>query len=180
MDTKQQQQQYIDNLVTEIKKLNDGTFKYPIDESSYNQILWTIKHLQRDGQRKHKQDKVFCPWENEEIEVDQNISHLLSAMWYWGIETTNSCENNFPDGYVWIEFPTATDFEKFIHRALDYQDDTDHYNRAISISLPDSWKYRTSITPNNDPDIQTVQTYYSIYFPQKDIEQLIDRFPIIY
>jgi hypothetical protein len=46
------------------------------------------------------------------IEVDLEIVPLIRRLWTMGLETENSCQDNF--GYVWVEFASASFAETFL------------------------------------------------------------------
>jgi hypothetical protein len=48
------------------------------------------------------------------IPIDKNIAELIREIWKANIITYNSCENNVPSGYVWIEFASSLELEKFL------------------------------------------------------------------
>jgi hypothetical protein len=61
----------------------------------------------------HKQTTVYCPGEQDFIEVDEGIAPLLVALWENKIKTCNSCQENEP-GIIWIEFFSMRDVERLL------------------------------------------------------------------
>lgn len=60
------------------------------------------------GDNKHQTKKL------NDIDIDCKIYKLIKLIWESDIETVNSCENNVPDGFIWIEFSTYIDFYRFM------------------------------------------------------------------
>lgn len=63
----------------------------------------------------HKQVKVFHPKWKEYIRIDTKIAPLIEVLWSLNIDTYNSCQDNTPRNYIWIEFRTASDCEEFLN-----------------------------------------------------------------
>ena len=55
-----------------------------------------------------------------EADVDEQIAPLIIEMWRAGIETWQSCQAN-PSGWVWLQFPTSIDAEKFLNIVAFYE-----------------------------------------------------------
>jgi hypothetical protein len=56
---------------------------------------------------------IRMPRRGVNVEIDIDIAPLIDAMWSADIATTNSCQEVRP-GWVWIEFRTAKDAERFL------------------------------------------------------------------
>jgi hypothetical protein len=64
--------------------------------------------------QEHKSIKLWCDEYECEIEIDIKIAPLIKEIWKAGISTVNSCENNVPENYFWIQFRSSSDLEKFL------------------------------------------------------------------
>jgi hypothetical protein len=79
----------------------------------------------------HKTKRVV--WGDREAYIDRGIASLILELWKADIDTCNSCENNVPRGWVWIEFTTAHDAESFLNIvAQDYDEDADSLYQRIN------------------------------------------------
>ncbi|BCS83120.1 hypothetical protein QLL95_gp1003 [Cotonvirus japonicus] len=63
---------------------------------------------------KHSTIDIFNPFMKKKIPIDTGIARLIKYMWMCDINTTNSCENNIPENYIWIEFLSAVHLENFL------------------------------------------------------------------
>jgi len=61
----------------------------------------------------HKQITVYCPGEQDFIQVDEGIAPLLQSIWQAKMRTCNSCQENEP-GIIWIEFYSMKDVERLL------------------------------------------------------------------
>ena len=61
----------------------------------------------------HKQITVYCPGEQDFIQVDEGIAPILQSLWDAKIRTCNSCQENEP-GIIWIEFYSMKDVERLL------------------------------------------------------------------
>ena len=100
----------------------------------------------------HEQVILEHPHTGEEIAVDRGLAPLLAALWKWNIETLNSCENNVPPDYMWIEFASSADAENFLALALSGKRDS-LYQRATEPDVPGAWLY--SAVPGDESYILT-------------------------
>lgn len=91
--------------------------------------------------------------EDMEAEVDLKIADLILNLWKLDLTTTNSCQDNNPKDWIWIEFASTLDAEQFLNIcANEYSDDVDSlYNRIRQEwdGAKDSWKYSTCIDDYN-------------------------------
>lgn len=94
-------------------------------------------------------------YDNEIIEIDAKISDLMECIWMCDINTFNSCENNVPKNYIWIEFSHYCDLQKFqniLFGGLD--NDDDRKIRALDMQYyhDDAWKWDISFDTYVEPD----------------------------
>ncbi|MCJ7571732.1 MAG: hypothetical protein MUO82_07630 [Candidatus Thermoplasmatota archaeon] len=105
--------------------------------------------------KEHKTVSLFNPFIKKDEEIDENIAELIECLWKLDIETSNSCENNVPLGYIWIEFLCGYDAEKFLDIVgrFIYKDKADVYkvddlyqrmNRPSDES-PNQWLYNCDL-----------------------------------
>jgi len=98
---------------------------------------------------------------NEPIEIDEMIAPLISEIWKAKIITLNSCENNIPKGYIWIQFDTGNDCTKFLNiifKNLDINasETKDIYTRAMNYQdykLEGRWIYDVNIDSIDNSDL---------------------------
>jgi hypothetical protein len=72
--------------------------------------------------------KWFVDADGDRIQIDQEIAPLIRQIWDMGLDTLNSCQDNF--GYVWVEFTTATGASTFLSTIAKHGDADLRY-RAI-------------------------------------------------
>lgn len=58
------------------------------------------------------------PKRNDSAMVDEDIADVILALWAAGLWTVQSCQDNFPDGYVWIHFSCSPHAHMFIERVV--------------------------------------------------------------
>lgn len=149
-------------------------------------------------QSKHKQ--VLVTHDLISFEVDEGIAPLIERLLKLNIKTTNSCENNVPEGWVWIEFLSAYQAERFLSVVSKYSPDIDClYNRIRQHWIPEDsveeeslrknfWKYSVNpvdygveSTIDEDCVIETFKgNHYfkflvSVRFPQADLKEVLEN-----
>ena len=70
--------------------------------------------------RSTKHQTVRISHEDQEADVDKQIAPLIKQMWKAGIETYQSCQDN-PPGWVWIQFASSHELERFLSIIGDYE-----------------------------------------------------------
>lgn len=144
----------------------------------------------------HKTKRVV--WGDREADIDRGIANLVLELWKADIDTRNSCENNVPRGWVWIEFTTAFDAEAFLNIvAQDYEDDANSLYQRINriwqndhIDESKDWIYHAypvdvsldhvvdeiegtcSVVPDGPPQFMLT---VSVRFPRKDLAEVTRR-----
>jgi hypothetical protein len=58
---------------------------------------------------------------DQQADVDKEIAPLVKGMWRAGIMTSQSCQD-CPPGWIWLEFLTPYDLEKFLNILGAYED----------------------------------------------------------
>lgn len=144
----------------------------------------------------HNQTIVYCPGEQDYIEVDEAIAPLLISLWETKIRTCNSCQENEP-GIIWIEFFSMKDVERLLtimvrslgERINAHPEVNDWFCYRIlgheGERLP-GWRYEaypnlSSITPDQDGGIypegifeSRVELSVSTRFPVEDHQMVLD------
>jgi hypothetical protein len=136
-------------------------------------------------------DTVILKLNGWDIDIDKKISPLISELWEAKIITSNSCEDNVPQGYVWIEFSDANSYQKFIDilfinvkyesdifkRALSHEDIKDHW--IISTNNGTSEDYEDFDESGNLIDLNSVckkiYLHVSVRFPHKDLNYVYNK-----
>ena len=123
----------------------------------------------------HKQTGVmYC---GHRIQVDKGIAPLLKALWRCGVDTLMSCENNVPDGFVWIEFGDAEYFERFI-KILWFNGISEEIKGCMNglsnfyhdTYEPDDWIFHLCVEEEFD------MFSYSVRFPKQHYDELLRVF----
>jgi hypothetical protein len=153
-----------------------------VNNEIYSSTKPTIEH--KTVELKHNRLKV---------EIDQKIAPLIREIWKSSIDTINSCENNIPENYIWIQFPSAQDFEKFIkiifenngtddsefmsclERLTNHQYNPTLENRwIIDINFEDNlFNYETEET---NETCEQIDIEISVRFPEKDLDFVYNKF----
>jgi hypothetical protein len=143
----------------------------------------------------HKQ--IHIQYGDNEAEVDEDIAPIILECWKNDIETVMSCQNNVPQGFVWICFMSFFDASKFMNLVANkYQKNPKSiYNRVLGNWVDDSierklWRYSTnpidlnlSQTPDED-DVYLNETHEgdpdfifdcSIRFPCTDMKKVLSQ-----
>lgn len=118
---------------------------------------------------RHKQVMVYgrgtC------FEVDEGIAPLIERLLKLGISTINSCEDNIPEGWVWLEFAGADDAERFLHAVSYYiLKESSLQERIFPVFLDnnDNWRYKVNLNSN-------LQLLVSVRFPRSDLGEILQN-----
>lgn len=65
----------------------------------------------------HRTVSLTSMFFDEIVEIDAAIAPLIKWIWNAGITTLNSCEDN--SGYVWVQFLSADNAERFLNIVAD-------------------------------------------------------------
>ncbi|XWV25107.1 hypothetical protein QJ856_gp0669 [Tupanvirus deep ocean] len=151
-------------------------------------IIKNIKHevnkdisSKKENNQGHKTVQVKHPKYNYICDIDKGISELINYLWTAGIDTNNSCENNVPDGYMWICFRKQEDLEKFLNILFKGADhDNKIYLRACFSKKynENAWIYDYYIFQDFAPGEGKVRSVYSsisLRFPKSDYEWMVHQ-----
>lgn len=112
------------------------------------------------------------------VDIDSNISELIELIWKCGIDTCNSCEDNIPCGYIWIEFSEYVDYQHFMSIVSYYCDDLDFRDKSLFWQefIPGAWIHDVHYyeIDGEDPDKLMSPRLY-LRFPDTDKELVIDQ-----
>lgn len=93
----------------------------------------------------HDTVEVYNPFYNEEIQVDKNISVLIQTLLNIDIQTMNSCEDNVPANYIWVQLKYCKDLQKIIDKLFkDLPLNDELYEKSYN------WKYSVLIENYNE------------------------------
>jgi len=110
---------------------------------------------------------------DELVEIDVKIAPLIKELWRLKINTENSCENNVPIGFVWIQFSTSDDMKRFFDIAIK---NNKLYNKIrinfCCDNFSENWVPSISVTVDDDKTIIT----YHVRFPALDLDLLTETF----
>ncbi|VBB18889.1 hypothetical protein YASMINEVIRUS_1421 [Yasminevirus sp. GU-2018] len=106
-------QQMIEKIVERLNSI--GRFS----TDNFDELMYTIDGLVGILHKPHRTVDVFNPFYQQNVKIDKKIAPLIKAMWDLKIRTLNSCEDNVPAGYVWIEFETSEDVRMFLNLVFE-------------------------------------------------------------
>jgi hypothetical protein len=124
---------------------------------------------------------------DQRAEIDVDIADLVLNLWKLGLRTSNSCQDNVPKGFAWIEFCSVYDAETFLNLVAEYSEEPGSvYNRmtrpwgdkthldwiysvcltdfGVDIEYPDDDTFTTMFTGEHD-----LRFSMSVRFPRKDL-----------
>jgi hypothetical protein len=152
-------------------------------------ITNVLDHI--DSYRGDDHDGVLLDYNGMKVQIDKKIAPLMKELWEAKIETSNSCEDNVPKGYVWIEFANEQSFRRFMNIMFKKEFcKNDIFRRAVSGWDTDGkcWKfninvdsqdnyvdYETGEIANPDARCKEVKLWHSVRFPHKDLEYVIGK-----
>jgi hypothetical protein len=140
---------------------------------------------------KHKTKHIR--YEDQEADIDGEIADLILNLWRLEISTLNSCQDNLPKGFVWIEFGSAYDAEQFLDYVAQYCEEPgsvyDRMTRAWGDDMPLDWRYEPHLRDYgvdehlvNHDGIEAIFSgrhefnfAISIRFPRQDLEFVKSR-----
>ena len=172
----------IDNFSKKFKKVllkNYPNKKIPYELMKI--IKFNIsKEISRRKEKPHKTIKLEH-FTGFTCDIDKGISKLIKYIWMCNIDTYNSCENNVPHGYIWIQFATEMDLDKFLNIVFKkVKIDDDHYirgNNAFPHSKKNSWIYDINIE-EDDYELSKVEglsIVMSLRFPNTDYDWICQQ-----
>lgn len=141
--------------------------------------------------RKHRTKRV--KYKDQEANVDIDIADLVLNLWKLGLHTLHSCQDNVPQGFIWIEFFSAGDAEEFLDFIAEYSEDLDSvYQRMCrqwGDKTPLDWQYEPHlrdygvderIVSDNEISSKFTGTHQfqfsmSVRFPRADLEFVKER-----
>jgi hypothetical protein len=82
---------------------------------------------------------------DQQADIDVDIADLVLNLWKLGLSTCNSCQDNGPERFVWIEFSLVCDAEKFLNFVAEYSEKPgsvyDRMTRAWGNATDLDWQY---------------------------------------
>ncbi len=142
--------------------------------------------------RKHR--TVHLSVGEQQAEIDKRIAPLVKEIWTAQIATLQSCQDS-PPGWIWLEFPSSFDLERFLDIVGDYEDRVGslHDRMLHSYDRPGrprvrQWRYETIV---HDMAVDIVEdgegereeyagspnfmVLVSLHFPHGDLPQVLAR-----
>lgn len=118
-----------------------------------------------DSSKSHKQILLEHP-NGTFVDIDDEITDLISKIWNVGIDTAMSCQNHGVHHCVWIKFP-SNDYHKFIEIVS-----SDHSSQQLYHSITNIWKsknvlYRTDFKGNTG-----VFQFVDVFIPHVDCPEI--------
>jgi hypothetical protein len=127
----------------------------------------------------------FGDWQ---AKIDEDIADLVLNLWELGLITLNSCQDNVPKGFVWIEFRSALEAERFLNFVSEYSEEPgsvyDRMTREWGDATALDWIYTLNLSnlgvehdPVSDDEIlprftgrHAFHFSMSVRFPRQDLE----------
>jgi len=137
-------------------------------------------------------ETVSLLYHGNQVNIDKAIAPLLTEILKARIDTYNSCENNNPKGYIWIQFASCTDFEQFmiicfyienpkrneagdqvvIEKENIFENAFDHENPL----LKEKWIITTNLDQDFYQETGKVDISTSVRFPKEHLEYIYQKF----
>jgi hypothetical protein len=132
----------------------------------------------------HKQ--IYIEHGRNRAEVDEGIDKLILSIWQLGINTSNSCVENFP-GVAWIQFDTEEDLRLFCFALITidkykYRDKFEfQVNTIPKVKRTGNWKIDLNISEGvnfiSEDEVEgngTIDLGYSVRFRKSEINAMTD------
>jgi hypothetical protein len=178
--------QQINEKESAVKQIMDATedvIVKKIIELGLDEARNSTKSRTQDLEHKTMPVKDFM---GHDIDIDENIAPLISEIWKAQINTNNSCQDNVPADYVWVEFSSINDFDKFINIINNsLTERSTMYERMMGYDGP-HWRYNSLMHDENEvyesdvDDIVAIgppkfKVTISLRFPQCDLDEVYTR-----
>lgn len=168
---------YVEKISQNIRSLKE------FSEDDFEAIMYEINQLKRIQHVPHKTVQIYNNFKKSYIKIDEGISTLMHLIWANGIETCNSCEDNVPVGYVWLEFRSSDDLQRFLKIVFDdVPSENELYERAFLEyeHKKNAWIYDTSVVRDDGEDEDDIGTReitatISLRFPNTDKDFIQDK-----
>jgi hypothetical protein len=147
--------QKLNELKTKLMELYDITGDLNFPDELFDEFNYLVKKdLYSRYTKNHDTVHVYNPFYREYIKIDIDIAALIKRIWTRGWKTVNSCQDNIPKGYVWIEFVNSSHLQEFLNTIFQKTpDNLDVSMRAFSYDyLPNAWIYNILPFPNVQED----------------------------
>lgn len=134
-----------------------------------------------ENMRVHKARLI--KWKDQEAEIDIEIADLILNLWKLELDTFNSCQDDVPRGFVWIQFASAYDAEMFLNYVSEYSEEPNSVYGRITRAWGDptdlDWLYTPHIEDYGvDEKVMDDDTILSTFTGQHEIQFSISvRFP---
>jgi len=178
----------INKLIEELNKLEDNDAETLL--KIFNFELNNAKHRRDKYNKGNKKHSVVLLKDNDDemIEIDKNISELIEILWKMEIRTSNSCQNNIPKDYIWIEFFDYISMMNFMDTIIENTHYKEHdrilYNEKHE---KNSWIKDINFTDttilhdeddsfNSEVTINLLPCCFSVRFPKSDYKMVLTIF----
>ncbi|AYV77238.1 MAG: hypothetical protein Barrevirus22_4 [Barrevirus sp.] len=164
---------------------------------NYDKYIHSYKHH-------YETVKLYYKRLHKIIDIDRNISELISELWEEDIDTVRSSSTytlNNNDKYIWIEFYYYVDFSNFIKIILkDEEVGNEFCTRVYYPYGDDHWTYIIDMDRNPEVEddaldckldkkywikrekyqiyncVNTIHISYSVIFPKQDYKYVLKKF----
>jgi hypothetical protein len=166
----------LNDLKQKILSLNNIQDAYISD--LFDELNFVVNQRLADKLNKNHKAISLIFHDGKMIEIDENIAPLIKELWTTGIKTLNSCENNVPANYIWIEFMTFDDLKQFLDVCFLHEDiNKENIERGL-LNLPyeeNAWIYKY-FPFSDEENIDFIEHCFSVRFPLKDYEFVLNKF----
>ena len=168
--------------IAKFTNLLNRSYKNRVPVELFQIMKYNINRIKASKTRVRHETTRIPHFHGYTCNIDNNISTLIKYIWLYKIDTYNSCENNIPDGFIWIQFASANDADFFLNIVFNnISTYSNEYNRGIRIfknPLLKSWIYNVNIENDNDESnvVNGLSIAISIRFPKTDYDWICEKF----
>ena len=165
----------LEQLDTLYKKLQ----QYNKNKSTHIHCAECEKLIDLSNQPHH--EKTILKHNGEDIPIDNLIVPLIKQIWKAGINTIQSCEDNNPENYIWLEFVSPKDGKKFLRIIRKTKNESLKERMHMDFEGENQWYYKCILDDTStydeafDPAEWKLSLLFSVRFPQKDLKKVMKQ-----
>ncbi len=173
-------QEKINGIVNKLKNIDENNLDNIISTINKDIDKFIFSHSKKE---KHKIVRIKHP-DGGKRSIDKDISELITNLWKLELMTYNSCQNNYLEGYIWIEFVDYANFMCFMNMIFMNTNPNIHDRIFYAHSYMDNiWYYRINhmdYESMHDSDSASTETNFlispgfSVRFPRTDYKMVLD------
>ena len=175
-------QEKINALVNKLKNIDENYLDKVISTLNKDIDKFIFSYSKKE---KHKTIRLEHP-DGGKINIDKDISELIDNLWKLDLMTYNSCQNNYLEGYIWIEFTDYANFMCFMNMIFMHTNPNIHDRIFYPHSYMENiWYYRINhmdadSMEKSDSDSGSDETNvllppgFSVRFPRSDYQMVLE------